>query len=81
MDTSDNLVSGNPMNGHLSSETDEDFDTMPYVLKIPANDSVIDIDQLISFYHSEQWSPQAIRKSIENKLSWEKQMDIILHTI
>ena len=54
---------------------------MPYVLKIPANDSAIDIDQLISFYHSEQWSPQAIRKSIENKLSWEKQMDIILHTI
>ena len=65
----------------IYSETDEDFDTMPYVLKIPANDSVIDIDQLISFYHSEQWSPQAIRKSIENKLSWEKQMDIILHTI
>lgn len=62
------------------SEIDEDFDHMPYVLKVPANESPIDIPQLITFCHSQSMSPQEIRDSIQH-LSWEKQMRKIFDDI
>ena len=55
------------------SETDTDFDHMPYVLKTVADESPIDISQLITFCHSQALSPQEIRDSIRH-LSWEEQM-------
>ena len=57
----------------IYSETDEDFDQMPYVLKAAADESPINIPQLISFCHSQSMSPQMIRDSIRH-LSWEEQM-------
>ena len=57
----------------IYSETDEDFDQMPYVLKAVADESPINIPQLISFCRSQSMSPQAIRDSIRH-LSWEEQM-------
>ena len=55
------------------SETDDDFDQMPYVLKIPADESPIDIPQLITFCHSQTMPPSEIRASIQH-LSWNEQM-------
>lgn len=63
------------------SETDVDFDGMPYVLKAPADESPIDIDGLVRFYGSVDMTPQQIRGSIENTLSWDRQMEKVLSEV
>ena len=60
------------------SEIDADFESMPYILKIPANESPIDIVSLIHFYNELKLTAQEIRDSISN-LSWEKQMQIVIN--
>lgn len=62
------------------SETDTDFDKRPYVLKMPADESAIDIEALIEFYNHLSISPQEIRASIEH-LSWENQMKRVVDAI
>lgn len=57
----------------IYSETDEDFDEKEYVLKAPADETIIDINQIISFYQNLTLSPTDIRSSIEH-LSWNNQM-------
>lgn len=63
--------------GFIYSETDDDFEQMPYILKVPADETPIDIQQLISFYQNQTLSPQEIRNSIQH-LSWEEQMRKVL---
>lgn len=60
------------------SETDEDFDAMPYVLKVPADDRPLDIRALIDFYRRGSFSPEAIRGSVSDRLSWDSQMRKVL---
>lgn len=55
------------------SETDEDFEQMPYVLKVPADETPVDIARLIDFCRQQTMSPDAIRASIAH-LSWKEQM-------
>lgn len=55
------------------SECDDDFEAMPYVLKVPADESPIDIPNLIDFCQAQTMQPQAIRESISH-LSWDEQM-------
>jgi len=62
------------------SETDSDFDERPYVLKVPADESPINISDIIRFYQSLSISPQDIRDSIQD-LSWEHQMNQVLRAI
>ena len=64
----------------IYSETDSDFDDKPYVLKVPADDSPIDIYRIINFYRQSPYSPQQIRNSIED-LSWKNQMMKVIKTI
>lgn len=64
----------------IYSETDSDFDTRPYVLKAPADETPIDINNIVSFYHSISFLPKDIRDSIMN-LSWENQMKKVLNNI
>ena len=59
------------------SETDSDFDQKPYVLKAPADESSIDINNIISFYQSLSMTPIEIRESIKH-LSWEKQISNVI---
>ena len=66
--------------GFIYSEIDDDFEQMPYILKVPADESPIDIPQLISFYQSLSLSPQEIRNSIQH-LSWKEQMKKVLKVI
>ena len=61
----------------IYSEMDSDFDNQPYILKAPANEEPIDIEELINFYQSRQWSPLKIRESIY-PLSWKNQMQKVL---
>lgn len=62
------------------SETDTDFDKQPYVLKMPADESAIKIENIISFYQSLSITPQQIRNSIEH-LSWKNQMKRVLEAV
>ena len=64
----------------IYSETDSDFDDMPYVLKAPADESPIDIYHIIDFYRHITISPQQIRNSIDN-LSWENQMRKVIEAV
>lgn len=59
------------------SESDADFDHQPYVLKEPADESPIDIAQLVEFYRQQTLTPQAIRGSIAH-LAWSEQMQPIV---
>ena len=62
------------------SETDSDFDQKPYVLKVLADETPIDINSIINFYRNLNMSPSEIRESIKN-LSWEEQMKIVLNNV
>lgn len=61
----------------IYSETDEDFDQMPYILKAPADDSPIDIGEIIRFCQSLDIPASEIRQSV-NELSWDKQMEKVI---
>lgn len=61
------------------SESDDDFDTMPYVMKAPADNTPLDIAALVHFRDSVAQPPAAIRATIEGRLSWEQQMKQVLH--
>ena len=62
------------------SETDSDFDKQPYVLKVPADESAISIEDIISFYKHLTITPQQIRDSIVH-LSWKNQMKRVIDAI
>lgn len=63
--------------GFIYSETDDDFEQMPYILKVPADETPIDIPKLITFCQSLSHSPKEIRDSIQH-LSWKEQMKKVL---
>ncbi|KAA4663067.1 glycosyltransferase family 1 protein, partial [Bacteroides ovatus] len=55
-----------------------DFDRMPYVWKVPPDESPIDICGLINFQRSQQMSPPEIRETVR-ALSWTAQMRKVIH--
>jgi glycosyltransferase involved in cell wall biosynthesis len=57
----------------IYSENDSDFDKRPYVLKMPADETAINIENIIHFFQQIKISPQEIRNSIQY-LSWKNQM-------
>lgn len=59
------------------SETDDDFDPKPYVLKAPPDESPIDIARIIDFHRSLTLLPHQIRESI-GELSWKVQMKRVI---
>lgn len=58
------------------SENNNDFDKQPYVIKVPQDETPIDILNIIENFYRIRTSPEEIRESISN-LTWEKQMKII----
>lgn len=64
----------------IYSEQDSDFDHQPYVLKAPANESPIDIQQIIDFVDHFQMKPDEIRKTVEH-LSWKIQMRSVVDAV
>lgn len=63
----------------IYSEQDSDFDTQPYVLKAPADESPIDIQRIIDFMEHFTMKPADIRKTVEH-LSWKVQMQEVLQS-
>lgn len=64
----------------IYSETDSDFDQKPYVLKAPADETPVDINNIISFYQQLSMTPLEIRESIQD-LSWRNQMEKVLKSV
>lgn len=64
----------------IYSEVDEDFEQMPYVFKLPADESPVDVHEIISFYDNLSISAKDIRNSIGH-LSWTNQMEKLLEGV
>ena len=64
----------------IYSEQDSDFDGQPYIIKAPADESPIDIQQIIDFMHDFRMAPEDIRKTVE-LLQWKYQMKKIVDEI
>ena len=64
----------------IYSEQDSDFDQQPYVLKAPADESPIDIQQIVDFLNHFTMKPQDIRKTVEH-LKWKIQMQRVLDAV
>lgn len=64
----------------IYSETDSDFDTKPYVLKVPADESPASVQDIIDFYKKNSMNPQQIRDSIK-ELSWKYQMGHVIEEV
>lgn len=62
------------------SEQDSDFDHQPYVLKAPADESPINIQQIIDFVNNRSWNPEEIRKTVE-PLQWKYQMKKVVDAV
>ena len=64
----------------MYSENDEDFDSMPYVWKVPADESPIDIPRLIDFQRNQAMTSAEIRESVR-PLSWKAQMQKVIDKV
>jgi glycosyltransferase involved in cell wall biosynthesis len=64
----------------IYSEQDSDFDHQPYVLKAPADESPINIQQIIDFVDQFTMKPEDIRKTVEH-LKWKYQMQRVLDSV
>ena len=64
----------------IYSEQDSDFDNQPYILKAPADESPIIIQQIIDFIDHFIMRPEDIRKTVEH-LKWNIQMQRVIDAI
>jgi len=64
----------------IYSEQDSDFDSQPYVLKAPADESPINIQKIVDFMKDFSMKPEAIRKTVE-PLQWKYQMQKVVDTV
>jgi hypothetical protein len=62
------------------SETDSDFDNKPYIFKAPADETPIQIQEVLTFIRNMKMEPSEIRQSITN-LTWKEQMNKVVHDI
>lgn len=64
----------------IYSETDTDFENMPYKQKVPADESPVDIKKIIQSYFLISETPEQIRNSVCH-LSWRSQMKKVIDSI
>ena len=64
----------------IYSEQDSDFDNQPYIIKAPADESPIDIQQILDFISSFDMEPDSIRKTVEH-LAWKNQMQKVINSL
>ena len=64
----------------IYSEQDSDFDSQPYVLKAPSDESPIDIQQLATFIHNFSLRPEDVRRTVDH-LSWKIQMQKVISSV
>ena len=62
------------------SENDSDFEQQPYVLKVPADESPVDINKIIEFEDHQTMTPLEIRSTVKH-LAWKNQMQKVVDAI
>lgn len=58
----------------IYSENDSDFENMPYIIKAPADESPINVKEIINYIDTRNINPADIRRTMEH-LSWKYQME------
>lgn len=64
----------------IYSEQDSDFDVQPYVVKASADESPVNIQQIIDFVDSFKMNPEEIRRTVEH-LTWKIQMQKVIQEV
>ncbi len=64
----------------IYSEQDSDFDNQPYIIKVPADESPIDIQRILDYMDHFQMKPEEIRKTVEH-LTWKIQMQRVVDAV
>lgn len=64
----------------IYSEQDSDFDHQPYVLKAPADESPVDIRQIVDFLDHFAMKPEEIRSTVAH-LTWKIQMQSVIEAV
>ena len=64
----------------IYSETDNDFEDKPYIIKAPADESPVNIRLIIDFIDTHDVNPTEIRNTVEH-LSWRFQMEKVVREI
>ena len=64
----------------IYSEQDSDFDHQSYIIKAPADESPINIQQIIDFVADFNMKPEEIRKTVE-PLQWKYQMQKVVDAV
>ena len=64
----------------IYSEQDNDFDSQPYVVKASADESPVNIQQIIDFVGSFKMRPEEIRCTVEH-LTWKTQMQQVVQQV
>jgi len=63
------------------SETDQDFEGKDFILKVVADDSPINIQEIINFLSNKKFDPFKIRNYAVENLTWEQQFKKIFREI
>ena len=64
----------------IYSENDSDFDDKTYIIKAPADESPINVQEIIDYIDNHDFNPDEIRKTVEH-LSWKYQMEKVITEI
>ena len=64
----------------IYSENDSDFDNKPYIIKASADESPINVGDIIDYIDNHDINPAEIRKTVEH-LSWKYQMEKVITEI
>ena len=64
----------------IYSENDSDFDNKPYIIKASADESPINVGEIIDYIDNHDFNPAEIRKTVEH-LSWKYQMEKVITEI
>lgn len=65
----------------IYSSSNSDFDNKKYIMKVSPDESPINIQEIIDFLKDIRIEPSEIRKSVENKCTWDYQMSLVLKEI
>ena len=64
----------------IYSETDNDFEDKPYIIKAPADESPVNIRQIIDYLDTHDVNPTEMRNTVKH-LSWRFQMEKVVREI
>ncbi len=64
----------------IYSEMDSDFENMPYIIKASADESPINVIEIVNYIDNHDINPADIRRTVEH-LSWKYQMEKVITEI